>query len=388
MTRNKGEKMNGEISQSKRIELEVKKLGIFELRGLAREVGVPSPTTKKREELIENILERINKGQLDEVVVTKKGRPFKKLAVVDNLLNSMTMQDKFSNQTKLVSFEDILSFAQVMPVISNVANQIGQFNGIIRKNASSDIFMFYDFETAQAIFLPNELEFVSLIQNGDDVECKAKKINNNQYIATEITSINGMKPGEYKASHIDLGEQIISSASLNFADKNVFVGRRNLSIVKENFYENENFDKLASKAVKEGYKIVYLSLNSSIEDQIKLRSCQGKVLSTKFDDQCVQSLNKALDCISLCENLVSHGEKVLLIIPDIINVVRALDYCFIDQAKMYGHSMQSIIVAQKILSLGRAYKSGANITIMLCCDENDVNDEFVTNQLIKICKMI
>ena len=93
--------MNGETSQSKRIELEVKKLGIFELRGLAREVGVTSPTTKKREELIENILERINKGRLDEVVVTKKGRPFKKLTVVDNLLNSMTMQDKFSNQTKL-----------------------------------------------------------------------------------------------------------------------------------------------------------------------------------------------------------------------------------------------------------------------------------------------
>ncbi len=380
--------MNGEISQNKRIELEVKKLGIFELRGLAREVGVPSPTTKKREELIDNILDRINKGGLDEVVVTKKGRPFKKLAVVDNLLNNMTLQDKFSNQTKLISYEDILSFAQVMPVISNVANQIGQFNGIVRQSANSDILMFYDFETAQAIFLPNELEFVSLIHNGDEVECRAKKINNNQYFAVEITAINGMKPTEYKASHIDLGEQIISTANLNFSDKKVFVGRRNLSIVKENFYENENFDKLATQALKEGYKIVYLSLNSSIEDQIKLRYCQGKVLSTKFDDPCVQSLNKALDCISLCENLVTHGEKVLLIIPDIMNVVRALDYCFIDQAKMYGHSMQSIIVAQKILSLGRAYKLGANVTIMLCCDENDAGDEFVTNQLIKICKMI
>ncbi len=380
--------MNGEISQNKRIELEVKKLGIFELRGLAREVGVPSPTTKKREELIDNILDRINKGGLDEVVVTKKGRPFKKLAVVDNLLNNMTLQDKFSNQTKLISYEDILSFAQVMPVISNVANQIGQFNGIVRQSANSDILMFYDFDSAQAIFLPNELEFVSLIHNGDEVECRAKKINNNQYFAIEITAINGMKPTEYKASHIDLGEQIISTANLNFSDKKVFVGRRNLSIVKENFYENENFDKLATQALKEGYKIVYLSLNSSIEDQIKLRYCQGKVLSTKFDDPCVQSLNKALDCISLCENLVTHGEKVLLIIPDIMNVVRALDYCFIDQAKMYGHSMQSIIVAQKILSLGRAYKLGANVTIMLCCDENDAGDEFVTNQLIKICKMI
>lgn len=385
---NKGEKMIGEISQNKRIELEVKKLGIFELRGLAREVGVPSPTTKKREDLIANILERINKGQIDEVIVTKKGRPFKKLSVVDNILTNMTMQDKMFDQTKLTSYEDILSFAQVMPVIRNVGNQVDKFNGIIRKNTTSDMFMFYDFETAQAIFLPNELQFVSVIQNGDEVECKAKKINNNQYFAIEITSINGVKPEEYKAIHIDLGEQVISTNCLNFSDKKIFVGRRNLSIVKENFYENENFDKLASQAIKEGYEVVYLSLNSSIEDQIKLRSCSGKVLSTKFDDSFTQSLNKAFDCISLCENLVSHGKKVLLIIPDIINVVRALDYCFIDQAKMYGHSMQSIIVAQKILSLGRAYQLGANITIMLCCDENDANDEFVSNQLIKICKMI
>ena len=102
--------MNGEISQSKRIELEVKKLGIFELRGLAREVGVPSPTTKKREELIDSILERISKGKLDEVVITKKGRPFKKLAVVDNILNAVATNDKFATQTKMVSFEDILSF--------------------------------------------------------------------------------------------------------------------------------------------------------------------------------------------------------------------------------------------------------------------------------------
>ena len=43
------------LDKNKKIELEVKKLGIFELRGLAREVGVSSPTTKKREELIDLI---------------------------------------------------------------------------------------------------------------------------------------------------------------------------------------------------------------------------------------------------------------------------------------------------------------------------------------------
>ena len=115
--------MIGEINQSKRIELEVKRLGIFELRALAREVGVQSPTTKKREELIVNILERINNGQLDDVVVTKKGRPYKKLAMIDNILNNMTLQDNFASQSKSLTYEDILSFAQIIPVISKIENE-------------------------------------------------------------------------------------------------------------------------------------------------------------------------------------------------------------------------------------------------------------------------
>ena len=377
-----------ELNQNKKIELEVKKLGIFELRGLAREVGVPSPTTKKREELIETILEKIHSGQLDDVVVTKKGRPYKKLAVVDNILNNMTLQDQFANQVKPLSYEDILSFAQVMPVVSNVSNELGYFNGVVRKNINSDLYMFYDNNTSQAIFLPNELKYVQLVENGDFIECKAKRINNNQFFATELIKINTVDVSVYKCEKIDLGEQIISSEMLYYSDKQVFVGRRNLTILKENFYENSSFDSLNNNALQNRYKVVYLSLNSSIEDQIKLRSVKGQVLSTKFDDPSMQSLNKVIDCINLCENLLSRGEKVLLVVPDIINVVRALDYCFISESKMYGHSMQSIILMQKLLSLGRAYQSGANITLFVGCDEIDKNDEFVTNQLYKICKLI
>lgn len=377
-----------ELNQNKKIELEVKKLGIFELRGLAREVGVSSPTTKKREELIENILDRIYSGQLDDVVVTKKGRPYKKLAVVDNILNSMTLQDQFVNQSRPLSYEDILSFAQVMPVVSNVGNEFGFFDGVVRKNCNSDLYMFYDNKTSQAIFIPNELKFVELVENGDYIECKAKRINSNQFFATEIIKINDIEAKNYKYNKIDLGEQIISSEFLPYDDKKVFVGRRNLVILKENFYENTSFDALNNFALKNKYKIVYLSLNSSIEDQIKLRSIKGQVLSTKFDDQSIQSLNKVIDCINLCENLLSRGEKILLVVPDIINVVRALDYCFINESKMYGHSMQSIILMQKLLSLGRAYQAGANITLLVGCDEIDKNDEFVTNQLYKICKLI
>ena len=145
--------MIANLNQNKRIELEVKKLGIFELRGLAREVGVPSPTTKKRDELIDGILERIYRGELDDVVVTKKGRPYKKLAVVDNILSNMTMQENFASQAKPVSYDEILAFAQVMPVMGKATNEEGIFSGIARKSANNDYNIYYHLATSNTIYL-------------------------------------------------------------------------------------------------------------------------------------------------------------------------------------------------------------------------------------------
>lgn len=380
------------LDKNKKIELEVKKLGIFELRGLAREVGVSSPTTKKREELIDLILEKLNKGQIEDIVGSKKGRPFKKLAVVDNILSNMTVQEfggNFSSQNKAYSYEDILAFAQVMPIISNVEQQILNSCGIIRKSITNDMFMFYDFKTNQAVFLPVELKFVDKVKNGDIVSVKAKKINNNQFFATEILSINNVEAPKYLNRSFNKGQQIISEKVLPFANKNLFIGRRNLVELKENFYENKNFDILYKSAIEKGYKVVMLSLNSSIEDELKMQSMKDAViLSTKFNDDCDRSLNKAVDCVSLCENLVENGEKVLLIVPDMINVIRAIDCCFMEEKKMYEHAMQSIVVAQKILSLGAAYENNCDITLLVGYDQLDKNDLFLNNQLYKICKII
>lgn len=380
--------MIANLNQNKRIELEVKKLGIFELRGLAREVGVPSPTTKKRDELIKGILDRIYRGGLEEVVVQKKGRPYKKLAGVDNILSNMTIQENFVGQTKPLSFEEILAFAQVMPVMGKTTNEEGCFSGIARKSANNDFYMFYDVSTDDAIFLPIELAFASLIQNGDEIECVAKKVNSNQYFATKVTKINGIEPSIYSNKKVVLGEAIISNQTIDLDNKKIFVGRRNLAFVEEDFYENPLFEKLEKQAQKNGCKIVYLSLNSSIEDDIKLKHASGYVFSSRFDDACTKSLNKALDCINLCDNLLERGQKVMLIVPDIMNVIRVLDHCFVDENKMYGHSSQSIIVAQKILSLGKAFSSGISLTVFLGCSNLDKADEYVEGSLVKICKLL
>lgn len=58
---------------------ELELLGIYELRTIARNVGVKSPTTKRHEELVNNIL-RIQNGE-DKATSTKKGRPPKKVSL-------------------------------------------------------------------------------------------------------------------------------------------------------------------------------------------------------------------------------------------------------------------------------------------------------------------
>lgn len=49
---------------------------IYELRNYARQIGVKSPTTKKRQDLLCEI-EKINKGEIIPLTNNKKGRPCK-----------------------------------------------------------------------------------------------------------------------------------------------------------------------------------------------------------------------------------------------------------------------------------------------------------------------
>ena len=96
----------------KKIEI-VRSLGIYELRGLARVLGIKSPTTKVREQLIENILVTLVKGKPTEPQMSRKGRPYKKLAHLDNIVSMIANQP-----TTEVSFETVSEFNQEMPVFS------------------------------------------------------------------------------------------------------------------------------------------------------------------------------------------------------------------------------------------------------------------------------
>ena len=94
----------------------LKSMGIYELRELARQVGVESPTTKKRAELCEQIL-KINAGELSPNKINlSKGRPPKSVSRVANTpvapFPSELLELRKKNISQDIYFSQIVTFAQ------------------------------------------------------------------------------------------------------------------------------------------------------------------------------------------------------------------------------------------------------------------------------------
>ena len=70
----------------------IEMMGIYELRTLARNVGVPSPTTLKRQQLLEAIYDILD-GVKEATPLKKVGRPPKKIKLDTSVMDVFVPQD-------------------------------------------------------------------------------------------------------------------------------------------------------------------------------------------------------------------------------------------------------------------------------------------------------
>ena len=192
----------------------IKSLGIYELRAVARSFGIPSPTTKKREQLIELIIEQLKSGNKTETnLPTKQGRPYKKLLNIDSILNSIKNLD-YENQIKTIkSYEDVLEFHQKIPTIDNFSlNILVNVKGVVRK--SNEVY-FIDQSTSSPIYIDDMTKFRKITE-GDFIEGVAIKTNidDHAYLKS-ITKINNESTDDYKMVYNDCQTTILPSTNNN-----------------------------------------------------------------------------------------------------------------------------------------------------------------------------
>ena len=107
-------------------------LNIYELRQIARNIGVYSPTTLKRKDLIDKI-EKIKNGELNPYIrKSKQGRPAKNLTNLTVDVNNLTTEKK----KEIISCTD--NFNNVKRVIENIRNLsfdcYNLFNSFLEEN--------------------------------------------------------------------------------------------------------------------------------------------------------------------------------------------------------------------------------------------------------------
>ncbi len=385
---------NENMTQESLKEILIRKLGIYELRAVAREIGIPSPTTKRRNELVDLIVEnrnRLQSGMIANLTLTRKGRPYKKLSSLDKIISAVSFDDEtLPNQIQkpAPSYDSLICFAQEIPNFEKVGKNERILKGVLRKANSAAYFI--DTEEGIKVFVPDDLTERYNLSQGDLLSTRSSQINSQgQYIVNEILEVNFKRIEDHKVKDIPLANPIISREKLQFGYASISCGRRNAVKFATDIFEDSRFEALCKDCKDRKIKVIVLGLNISFENDILYRSIDNVTsLTTTYGTHCASGLDRVVDTIALCQKLTQRGHKVLLFINDIVELLRTLDKYYGSSEQSDGHSVESVVVAQKLLSLGRAYDNGLWTTLLVAYRDSDAKETFLNNELFKVSAKI
>lgn len=373
--------MINEIKDERQNEDFVRGLGVFELRGLAREMGVSSPTTKKREELISAILEVFKNGKLVSSNDKKRGRPFKKLAALDDIVNTLIEKD-----LEELDFDGLVKFAQTKMPNSGIATEyLNSFEGIV-KTSKENKKMFYDIRNNTLVYL-TDVEGLEKIEDGDKVLVEGEICDNGTCNAKAIIQINDIDAQLYVNKQIDGFDEVIENTDIPFGNKVAKLGRRNVVEIQEDLFENGDFESICNYAKNNGYKLIVVGPNTSYENQIMFKNSNVKDnFTTNYATNAFVNVNKIMDVIYYAGRLIQNGEKVLVFVCDIIELIKTIDCCFKSPANEGELARETNVIINKFLEFARAYKNGASGTILMCYRDFEKDDKFLNEKIFKISK--
>ena len=365
-------------------------LGVYELRGLARVLGVKSPTTKKREELISLILEIVgNNDELNIPNLAKRGRPFKALSSVQNILDVISTGNESEEvlTQSFSSYEDLIAFNQEMPLITMQSSDIFPCTGVLRKGKTFGYFV--DSSKQRLVYVAKDQVTKYGLETGDFVDCAVFEINNGtKCFVKKINKINGVVAEEYNPSSFRDFNQVLPNA-IDIGNKIVSNGGRNVLILKNPLFMNVYLDNLISNFSDS--KVVFLGINICYEDKMFVTKNRDIFAFTSdYSSRITDGYDRIIDAINFVERMSDLNENVLFLVHDFAGVLTSLDTYFANDEcqSLYGHKEKSIIIAKKLISLAKAKSNGKNVTNIVVCYESDTDNEFIKNELIKISNVI
>lgn len=337
---------------------DLNELSIFALRDFARKIGVKSPTSKTKAQIISEINDIKSGIKQPNFSLKRQGRPPK-----NNEIAFMDSQPKHA----IDDFRNLV-FSQPAVVFDN-NSEVNVVDGYVEiVNRNSAVLWQYKNESYTCYYIPSEVCFISPIKTGDYVICELQ-MQDRQLVIKKVLNINGTPINKFEKSRADFNKiaSILPEKKLELANLNL-----NL-LLGENVYiygANSNINsKIAINLLKNCTNNTKIYINVAMLDKNLIYLEQLKnadLFVAKLTDK-TEYINQILNlAIERIKRLVESKKNVAVVIDDLTTLTESAD--FVQQAKM-------------LLSLAKATKKYGNVTIFSIVDENSKYKKFADSSL-------
>lgn len=371
----------------------LKELGIYELRELARQVGVESPTTKKRSELCDNIL-KIYSGEIQPANSNpNKGRPPKSVSRVLSIVQEVFPKElatlKTPKKQEEISFSNILKFSQNQ-LAGIILNDERAVEGYVKIYMGKFYLLnkeVYPFNSTKVIYIPNNFIDELSLREGDKIEGFANLIKNDEEcgILAQINLINGNEIAKHIAIRQNLDTNIAfkTDKPINIFNQKINKGSRILTIFSSSQSASEFLiDKIDND--ESNTKFIFVGADLAPEDLFFIQSRQkiNKFLTGFGQD--LQLISKNIDnALNYAETLLKDGNEIIFVIFDVCKLLNSLDMLFANDScgEYHNHKVNSILLIQKLIGAGRAISDEVSLTTISVAFDKDKNNAFISTDL-------
>ena len=360
---------------------ELETLNISILREIGREIGVKSPTSKKKEVLIEEVM-AIQNGTLAPDNFNNKGAPPKsKINLSCFLVEDYADNQNFdyttikNDQEKLV-FNDSLKDAFVAEGVLEI-HQSGY--GFLRinnyENSCKDVYV-----SMQNIKKYN-------LRKGDKVKCVAKKNEkeNNSAALQTVLEINGLEtekflsrtafdklvpcyPDKRLKLEVDGAENDLAIRCIDLFSP-IGLGQRGLIVAPPKTGKTTLLKKIA-KSIETNYPevtLIVLLVDERPEEVTDIkRSIDGEVVFSTFDQSPDHHIRAAELVINRAKRLVEVGKDVVILMDSITRLARAYNILCESSGKTLSGGLDptALYGPKAFFGAARNIEDGGSLTIL------------------------
>lgn len=337
------------------LEKNLNDLNIFALRDFARRTGVSSPTSKKKEELIKEIMEIVSGEKKPVVSKSKQGRPPKMFGYnFTNVFNayslgSVDLTNQTLNQTQ-VEYEngDILTVAGWLELVNNNAALLWT-----NKNYKNENY-----------FVPSELLSGLKVKMGDRVVAEVS-FDESVRIVKKIFSVNACPVLQLPDERIDY-EKIshkMPTRKLEFENKEF--DELNLKL-GENIYlygTNNNHNTIEVIKMLNSCKVenkLYVNVSVAEKNKIFLSEIKDSEMFVSNITDEIDSIKRiVLLAIERAKRILEEGEDVVIVVDDVASIA--------------GIDKDGVTLVKSLVSITKDGNPKGSITLLAVMPNENIN---------------